>query len=106
LKQPKKTPQKFLVVSYDPDNKNAKTAFDEFVQSQQYTIGNYSSYGSDTDYDKYNYYLATAKDESWATKNVMFKSATIVMDADGNILSQTEGNLPEMPACSMSIIVQ
>lgn len=91
----KKTPQKFLVVSYDPDNKNAKTAFDEFVQNQQYTIGNYSSYGSDTDYDKYNYYLATAKDESWATKNVMFKSATIVMDADGNILSQTEKNLPE-----------
>jgi hypothetical protein len=95
LEATKKTPQKFLVVSYDPDNKNAKTAFDEFVQNQQYTIGNYSSYGADTDYDRYNYYLATAKDKAWTTKNVMLKSATIVMDADGNILSQTEKNLPE-----------
>jgi len=95
LEATKKTPQKFLVVSYDPDNKNAKTAFDEFIQNQQYTIGNYNSYEYNANYDKYNYYLATAKDESWAKKNVMFKSATIIMDADGNILSQTEKNLPE-----------
>ncbi|MEZ0005983.1 hypothetical protein ABH942_001346 [Flavobacterium sp. 28YEA47A] len=95
LEATKKTPQKYLVVSYDPDNKSAKNFFDVFIQNQEYNIGSYSSYGQIADYDKYNYYLATAKDESWATKNVMFKSATIVMDGDGNILSQTERNLSE-----------
>lgn len=95
LEATKSTPQKFLVVSYDPDNKNAKNFFDVFIQNQEYNIGSYSSYGQVADYDKYNYYLATAKDESWAKKNVMFKSTTLVMDADGNILSQTEGSLPE-----------
>lgn len=95
LEATKKTPEKFLVVSYDPDNKSAKNFFDVFIQTQEYNIASYSSYGQIADYDKYNYYLATAKDESWANKNVMFKSATIVMDADGNILSQTERNLPE-----------
>lgn len=92
----KKTPQKFLVVFYDPDNKNAKTAFDEFIQNQQYSIGSYNSYeyNEGADYDKYNYYLASVKDKSWAAKNkITDNPSVIVMDADGNILSKTKGDL-------------
>lgn len=90
----KKTPQKFLVVSYDPDNKTAKAAFDQFIQTQQYSIGSYNSYEYNADYDKYNYYLATAKDKSWAAKNkITDNPSTIIIDADGNVLCQIKGAL-------------
>lgn len=93
LEATKKTPQKFLVVSYEPDDKNAKTAFDAFIQNQQYAIGGYS-YEYNADYDKYNYYLATAKDKSWASKNkITDNPSTIIMDADGTILGQIKGSL-------------
>jgi len=93
LEATKKTPQKFLVVSYEPDDKNAKTAFDAFIQNQQYAIGGYS-YEYNADYDKYNYYLATPKDKSWASKNkITDNPSTIIMDADGTILGQIKGSL-------------
>ncbi len=97
LEATKKTPHKFLVVSYDPDNKNAKKTFDEFIQNQQYSIGTYTLYEyKEQDYDKYNYYLATVKDKSWAAKNKIANNpSTIVMDAYGNILSQTKGSIAE-----------
>lgn len=95
LEATRKTPQKFLVISYDPDNKNAKSDFDEFIKNRQYSIGSYISYeGKANDYDSYNYYNATAKDKSWASKNkITDVPSTIVLDAEGNILSQTKGSL-------------
>lgn len=91
----KKTPQKFLVISYDPKNVEGKKQFDEFIKNQQYSIGNYTSYENNaSDYDRYNFYNATEKDKSWATKNrIVDVPSTIVLDADGNILSQTKGDL-------------
>lgn len=91
----KKTPEKFLVISYDPDNKNGKNDFDEFIRNQQYSIGSYISYENEAkDYDRYNFYNATAKDKSWAVKNKISDiPSTIVVDAEGAILSQIKGNL-------------
>lgn len=89
----KKTPAKFLVVSYDPDNKNGKSEFNEFIKNQQYNIGTYSSYDNTAEFDKYNYYAATSKDKSWASKNkISDNPSTIVLDSEGTILSQTKGN--------------
>lgn len=95
LEATKKTPQKFLVISYDPDNKMNKSEFDEFIKNQQYSLGSYMSYsGESKDYDRYNFYNASAKDKSWATKNkITDVPSTIVFDADGNILSQIKGSL-------------
>jgi len=92
----KKTPSKYLVISYDPDNKNAKSEFNEFIKNQEYAIGTYISYeyGQSAEYDRYNYYAASVKDKSWATKNkIADNPSTIILDSDGNILSQTKGNI-------------
>lgn len=94
----KKSPEKFLVISYDPDNKKAKEDFDEFIKNQEYSIGTYISYEYKNDktknYDQYNYYNATPKDKSWATKNkISYNPSTIVLDSEGKILSQTKGGI-------------
>lgn len=95
LESTKKTPQKFLVISYDPDNKMSKSEFDEFIKNQQYSLGSYMSYSDESkDFDRYNFYNASAKDKSWATKNkITDVPSTIVLDADGNILSQIKGSV-------------
>lgn len=90
----KKTPSKFLVVSYDPDNKNAKEEFAGFIQNQQHELVASRTYSTTNDYDTYNYYAATSKDKSWAAKNKITEApSTIVMDANGTILSRTKGNI-------------
>jgi hypothetical protein len=95
----KKNPQKFLVISYDPDNKDSKTAFDEFIKNQEYSIGTYASYEYGEmrkEYDNYNYYQASAKDKSWASKNkIKNNPSTIILDSEGNIVSQTKGTVAE-----------
>lgn len=95
LESTKKTPQKFLVISYDPNNKMNKSEFDEFIKNQQYSLGSYMSYSDESkDFDRYNFYNASAKDKSWATKNKINEiPSTIVLDADGNILSQIKGSV-------------
>ena len=90
----KKTPSKYLVISYDPDNKDTKSEFDDFINNQQYSLGTYASYESTTEYDKYNYYLATSKDKSWFLKNkITDNPSTIVLDSEGNILAKIKGSL-------------
>ena len=95
----KKAPEKFLVISYDPDNKNAKSEFEEFIKNQEYSIGTYISYeyaDKTKNYDKYQFYNATAKDKAWAAKNkISDNPSTIVLDSDGTVLSQTKGSISQ-----------
>lgn len=93
LEVTKKTPKKCLVIYYDPNNKNAKADFNQFIKEQQYELSLYNSYEYNEDFDKFNYYLATSKDKSWFEKNKIKKEASLItVDADGTILSQTKGN--------------
>lgn len=86
--------EKFLVVVYDPDNKDAKTKFNEFIRNQEYAIAPYISYDGGNSYDKYNYYLANSKDKTWAFKNkIKDNPSVIVIDGEGNVLSQTRGTI-------------
>jgi len=93
----KNSPSKFLVVSYDPDTQESKASFDEFIKNQEYALGSYMSYASGdatTDFDKFSYYNATSKDKAWALKNkIADNPSTIILDAEGNILSQTKGTV-------------
>ncbi|WP_296148543.1 hypothetical protein [uncultured Flavobacterium sp.] len=90
----KKDKTKFLVINYDPDNKKSKEEFNTFIENQQYSVGSYSSYTDNIEYDKYNYYLANAKDKTWASKNKIKDNPSIVIvDGEGTVLSQTKGNI-------------
>ncbi|HEU4495793.1 MAG TPA: hypothetical protein VFR70_01960 [Flavobacterium sp.] len=92
----RKTPEKFLVVVYDPGSQQAKAQFDKFIRNQEYAIGPYVSYENIAYYDKYNYYLANSKDKAWASKNkIKDNPSIIIIDGDGNVLSQTKGSISD-----------
>ena len=59
LKTLQKTPNKFLVIAYNPNNKNENEEFKSFIKSQEYNVKSnmYDQY--QPEYDLYNYYLAT-----------------------------------------------
>lgn len=96
LEATKKTPKKILVINYDVNNKNTKADFDSFIKKQQAEVDLYNSYEYNEDYDKYNYYQATSKDKTWFEKNKIKNEASVItVDSEGNILSQTKGNIME-----------
>lgn len=94
LEATKKEPSKFLVIVYDTNNKNAKNEFDQFVIDKQNEISSYLTYDPETDANNYNFYLASAKDKSWLSKNKISDNPSIIVtDGEGNVLSKTKGSL-------------
>ncbi len=88
------TPNKFLVIYYDPKNKDIKSQFDEYIKTQSSDI-QYNMYsGYDAQYDLYNYYLANKLDEKWFKKNKIKQfPCVVVVNSDGEILSQAKKSI-------------
>ncbi|TGD57391.1 hypothetical protein [Flavobacterium humi] len=94
LKATQKAASKYLVLYYDPKNKNAQKEFDGFIQSQSTEVSYMLYDGYDAKYDLYNYYRLTDKDRSWIKKNHISESQNvIVVNSDGMVLSTSKGNL-------------
>jgi hypothetical protein len=89
-----KTPKKFLVVYYDPKNKNAKSDFDNFF-TEQNTQLNYNMYSEyDQKYDLFNYYFGTKQDEKWLKTNKIKKFPCVVtVNSSGEIVSQSNKSI-------------
>ena len=89
-----KMAHKFLVIYYDPKNKNAKSDFDNFIKEQNKQL-NYNMYDEyDKKYDLFNYYLASKQDEKWLkTKNIKSFPCLIAVNSDGEVLSQSDKSL-------------
>ncbi|NJM79512.1 MAG: hypothetical protein HC854_07730 [Flavobacterium sp.] len=86
----KKSPTKLLVVAQN----TTKEDFETFVKQDEQNLTSIMYYEYNSDYDLYNYYLATKKDEKF------FKSASnekqlFVLNAEGEILYFTNGSLKE-----------
>ncbi|MCC9071938.1 hypothetical protein LNQ49_10130 [Flavobacterium sp. F-65] len=94
IKATKAKGNKFLIVYYDSNNKEAKSDFDAFIKSQEEIIA-YNFYeGYDSKFDVYNYYLATEKDKDWLKKNKISNSPSIIiLDEDGTVLATAKSNL-------------
>jgi hypothetical protein len=94
LKTITQTPNKFLVIYYDPKNKDIKSQFDEYIKTQNSDI-QYNMYsGYDAQYDLYNYYLANKLDEKWFKKNKIKQfPCVVVVNSDGEILSQANKSI-------------
>ncbi len=52
----KKTLNKFLIVVYDPKNKNAKTEFDTFIKTSEESISSYMYSEYNAEYDNFNFF--------------------------------------------------
>lgn len=96
LRTTRKTPAKYLVVYYDPNNKKAQADFDKFIQDQQVELEYYFYDGYNPIYDLYNFYLASDKDEKWLKGNgVKDFPSVVLVNGDGLILSKSKGSLEE-----------
>lgn len=94
LKTLQKTPNKFLVIAYNPNNKNENEEFKSFIKSQEYNVKSnmYDQY--QPEYDLYNYYLATSKDKNlFDTKSQ--ESQIVILNSNGDKLYNTTGTLSE-----------
>lgn len=94
LNTTKKTPNKFLVIAYDPNNKNENEEFKRFIKSQESAVKSYMYEEYQPEYDLYNYYLATSKDKNlFDTKNK--EPQIVVLNANGDKLYNTTGTLSD-----------
>lgn len=94
LKTIQKTPNKFLVITYNPTSKNENEDFNNYLKSQEAIIKSsmYDEY--QPQYDLYNYYLASSKDENLFDKKSK-RPQIVVLNANGNKLYHTTGTLIE-----------
>ncbi len=92
----KKTPNKFLVVVYDPENKKSKTQFEEFVTTNEVAVSDYMYSEYVESYDKFNFYFATDKDKKLLTKNnIISNQELIILNNTGDVMYHTNGSLTE-----------
>jgi hypothetical protein len=96
LSSTKESKTKFLVVSVDSKNASAKADFDAVVKDQEtqlaYTM--YDAYHSE--FDLYNYYLATADDKKWLkTNKITDNPSVVILNSTGEVLATAKSNLKE-----------
>ena len=90
----KKTPNKFLVVSFDLKNKNAKLNFDDFIKQSELRL-NDNMYGKYYErIDQFDFYLATEKDKKMLSKyNIKSDSEILFFNTTGDLLYHAPENL-------------
>jgi hypothetical protein len=94
LSEIKKTPTKFLIVVYDPKNKNGKTEFQDFVKTSEEAITSYMYSEYNATYDNFNFYLST--DKSLLSKNnINSDQEILVLNSDGEMIYHTKGSIDE-----------
>jgi hypothetical protein len=94
LKALEASPDKFLVVSYDPKNKSAQQEFKEFKANISNSLGYYSAEGEVNIWDNFLYYLMKEEEKKEFEKFGISKTpAVFVLNADGVKIYHTEGSM-------------
>lgn len=94
LKALESTPDKFLVVSYDPKNKSAQQEFKEFKANISNSLGYYSAEGEVNIWDNFLYYLMKDEEKKEFDKLGISKTpAVFVLNAAGVKIYHTEGSM-------------
>jgi len=92
LKTIQKTPNKFLVITHNPNSKNEKTEFDSFIKSQESYVKSFMYDKYQSEYDLYNFYLATSKEKNLFDSNSK-EPQIVVLNSNGDKLYNTTGTL-------------
>jgi hypothetical protein len=95
LKSIEKTPEKFLVISFD-NSKKGKTQFAEFVTQKEQRLSRFMRTKYNPEKDNFNYYLATEKDQAlWQSFKIKDKTTLVIVNANGDMLYHKSGNLED-----------
>nr|WP_294775517.1 hypothetical protein [uncultured Flavobacterium sp.] len=95
LKSIEKTPEKFLVITFD-DSKNSKAAFTEFVTQKEQRLSRFMRTSYNPEKDHFNYYLATDKDRALLqTFKIKDKTTLVFVNSRGDLLYHTPGTLDD-----------
>jgi hypothetical protein len=94
LKALETSPDKFLVVSYDPKNKSAQQEFAEFKANISSNLGYYGTEGEANVWDNFLYYLMKEDEKKEFDKLGISKTpAVFVLNAAGVKIYHTEGSM-------------
>ena len=90
------TKNKLLVVYVDNKNPSVKTDFNTFIKDQETQVG-YTMYDAyHSEYDLFNYYLASDEDKKWLkTNKITDNPGIIVLNESGDILATSKSNLKD-----------
>ncbi|NBL63839.1 hypothetical protein GV828_01350 [Flavobacterium sp. NST-5] len=83
---------RYLVVSYDIDNKNNASDFKNFIHGKQSEVSYFNEEELKNELD-FEYYNATSADQKWAQKNNLNSGSTAILDKNGNVLATINGNV-------------
>ena len=92
----KKDTAKYLLVYYNLKDKRADKNFNEFINNYNENISYYMYEGYNTEYDTYNFYLATKSDEALFKKNNIKEKSVAIINKDGKIIASSTKSLDDV----------
>ena len=92
----KKDTAKYLLVYYNLKDKRADKNFNEFINNYNENISYYMYEGYNTEYDTYNFYLATKSDEALFKKNNIKEKSIVILNKDGKIIASSTQSLDDI----------
>lgn len=92
----KKDTAKYLMVYYNLKDQRAAKNFNTFVNNYDENAS-YNMYeGYNSEYDTYNFYLATNSDEAFFKKNNIKEKSVVILNKDGKIIATSTKSLDDV----------
>lgn len=87
---------KYLITYVNFNDKKAASAFTDFINNYNENVSYemYDSYNSE--YDTYNFYLATKSDEAFFKKNNIKEKTILIMNKEGKIIASSTKSLDDI----------
>lgn len=92
----KKDTAKYLLVYYNVNSKRNEKDFTNFINNYNENISYYMYEGYNSDYDTYNFYLATKTDEAFFKKNNSKEKSIVIINREGKIIASSTNSLDDI----------
>lgn len=92
----KDTTAKYLLVYYNVNSKRNEKDFTNFINNYNENISYYMYEGYNSDYDTYNFYLATKTDEAFFKKNNSKEKSIVIINREGKIIASSTNSLDDI----------
>ena len=92
----KDTTAKYLLVYYNVNSKRNEKDFTNFINNYNENISYYMYEGYNSDYDTYNFYLATKTDEAFFKKNNSKEKSVVIINREGKIIASSTNSLDDI----------
>lgn len=85
----KKDTAKYLLAFYNVKDQKAEKNFNEFINNHNENVSYYMYENYNSEYDLFNFYLATKSDEAFFKKNNIKEKSVVVINNEGKIIASS-----------------